>query len=736
MEPIRQNLSGYSLPWTGLGGGEQPKAVLHQGRLRAFVRCLVHIIPVVTTAGVVYLNFRNVYYANAGAPYQNVKLQALQFAAKLHEAFIVASLSTVVLNHIRYSLLSEDGVPFSVLSVGHLLGQFSQIWRLDLWTSLFVPRRPKRYPQQLQLALLVLAALFLAATCGPASAITMIPKLDWWQMIRENDSDKYYVATAVPQLWPNNPTAANLPSKNCSLPGGHLIQACPSGGYLTLLQYIEFGDSSGPKRANVTFQQDNTARSVASEQLLGGPDTALSAYRASSVSQLVADALWSYWNPARTGVDLNSISRDRISVSLMTKRTVPLVRKPQVEARCNLLGFQGGPGARLFLPALDANPNMTWEFDPLTLWNLTAFQASDAGVQFTWVNVSNSVRPSIGAAFLIPGYNLTMVDGSFFIDGKSIPTYAQPPIIVGCAVDARWVPVEMWLDPQSDNFAHQDSVFYDMTTNEAKSSPPPQIFIEPSWADALNIVPEGANTTLIRNLVRPISGDNGPLRPWPYRPQEAWSFMLSVLLTDALSRVTPPGGARLYNSSSLDRPAVDYVAQLSTGNWTQVRFDNFRYGYGYGLNGVLIKIAMVVLLAHASIALAHTITAVYGGWSSEAWGKVEELIALAINSSPSEGLQNTCAGIKSSETWGRMVRIRVRMHKEGVQPGHLEMVFDGEDIVEKDAVNESEIPLRGHTEYATVAGESAIARYERAQPGVAYGALPGLEDRRSKWNRE
>jgi hypothetical protein len=404
------------------------------------------------------------------------------------------------------------------------------------------------------------------------------------------------------------------------------------------------------------------------------------------------------------------------------------VRKPQVEVTCESNIYQPGPSqSQLYLPPLDGNLESTWGFNPSALWNLTAFQdANSTDVQFAWVNVSARGGPSIGAAFLVPGYNLTMVEGGDFsveVDGKEIPGYAKPPMIVACSVDAQWVPVNVWLDPESDNFAHQDTVFYNATTTSNANYPPPQrIYIDPSWAEVLNMVPDGdgANATQIQNLIRPLSGDT---EFFGYVPQESWSFLLSIFLADALARVAPPGGANLQNPSRID--ALTYSRHAD--DWTGVRFANFRYGYGYGVRGAVIKLAIAILLAHAALALVHTIRAVSGGWSSTAWGSVEELIALAINSPPSRRLQNTCAGIGRLETWRAVLRIRVRVleYPRGgaARPGHLEMVFDNEDLVEKHAARESVVSLQSYTTGTVVEDESVVARYERPQAGVAYGAL-------------
>ena len=104
-----------------------------------------------------------------------------------------------------------------------------------------------------------------------------------------------------------------------------------------------------------------------------------------------------------------------------------------------------------------------------------------------------------------------------------------------------------------------------------------------------------------------------------------------------------------------------------------------RYGYGYRWKGShTVQFGVTVLLLHMAIAIAHSVFVFYkvviqneGLVSS--WTTVAELIALALNSSPSPRLQDTCAGVEAAETWRQVVTVRE------TYPGHLEMVVRPED---------------------------------------------------------
>ena len=82
------------------------------------------------------------------------------------------------------------------------------------------------------------------------------------------------------------------------------------------------------------------------------------------------------------------------------------------------------------------------------------------------------------------------------------------------------------------------------------------------------------------------------------------------------------------------------------------------------------------------------------GVSSSVWDSVTELVALAINSSPTGALQNTCAGIIGTRAFRTVVRIRE------TDAGHLEMLFGEEDDYK---MQTGELKL--NEKYGRIAGE-------------------------------
>lgn len=75
------------------------------------------------------------------------------------------------------------------------------------------------------------------------------------------------------------------------------------------------------------------------------------------------------------------------------------------------------------------------------------------------------------------------------------------------------------------------------------------------------------------------------------------------------------------------------------------------------------------MLAYCALVLGHIIYSAISGVSSTAWDSTAELVALAMNSSPTEILRNTCAGIVGRQAFKTSVRVMA------TNPGHLELVF-------------------------------------------------------------
>lgn len=103
-------------------------------------------------------------------------------------------------------------------------------------------------------------------------------------------------------------------------------------------------------------------------------------------------------------------------------------------------------------------------------------------------------------------------------------------------------------------------------------------------------------------------------------------------------------------------------------------------GCAYSIDGIFTTLAIVVMFAFCVLAIAHAVYLAVSGVSSNAWNSAAEVVALAMNSSPTTYLHNTSAGIIGVNTFKTSVRILAK--GRDVQREHLELVFGDEGLAD------------------------------------------------------
>jgi hypothetical protein len=95
-------------------------------------------------------------------------------------------------------------------------------------------------------------------------------------------------------------------------------------------------------------------------------------------------------------------------------------------------------------------------------------------------------------------------------------------------------------------------------------------------------------------------------------------------------------------------------------NWTQFVVTTSRFGYGYSLNTSTTKIAVIVLLLHAVVAICAIMALMVNKKASPSLSTIGETLALALNSKPPDELKNTGAGVNRLATWKTNFQLRVQ----------------------------------------------------------------------------
>ena len=192
-----------------------------KSRKHAFLRSLIHIPSLVITGGVLTLTFGNVFWKRPSEDL-NVILNSLQFAAQFHATLIVASLSAMLLHYVHHQLVSERGVPIGFIGSVFQLGMIEYLFQKEF------------YSLKIRYVLLFVPASLLIMLTGPASAITMLPRLQFWDVqnlwLGTGDVNiRMYMQGNEIDLFPETLNAANLPPR-CFFANASLQSDCPSYG--------------------------------------------------------------------------------------------------------------------------------------------------------------------------------------------------------------------------------------------------------------------------------------------------------------------------------------------------------------------------------------------------------------------------------------------------------------------------------------------------------------------------
>ena len=214
------------------------------------------------------------------------------------------------------------------------------------------------------------------------------------------------------------------------------------------------------------------------------------------------------------------------------------------------------------------------------------------------------------------------------------------------------------------------------------------INISESWARYLNPSVQNTNTTLFNILMQQPQFDLQKGETPERAVLQVASLALVMLTTNGLARTgwgsTLQGVVKRKGTQKEGLPDGDYwlsgrgdvfeVDPIKSRNWTSFRVGSSLEGYAYNTLTTPPKIAIAIMMVYCVLVLGHTIYSGITGVSSNCWDTIAEVTALAINSTPTAALRNTCAGISELHIFKLPVRILVSRDEEG-EGEHLELVF-------------------------------------------------------------
>ena len=148
---------------------EEAKVAIYRSYSIAFLHAVPHLIPLLAIVVLIVLNTNGYFIGDISIS----AASAFQFAAKLLELMIQASLATILLSIVRRHVLGA-GLPLGALFAPSRTTDVSYLWSLEFWGSVTAKRR---FGWRMVM-LLILIPLFvvLAAVVGPSTAVLIVPR--------------------------------------------------------------------------------------------------------------------------------------------------------------------------------------------------------------------------------------------------------------------------------------------------------------------------------------------------------------------------------------------------------------------------------------------------------------------------------------------------------------------------------------------------------------------------------
>ena len=639
---------------------ERKKTAIRRDRKVAGLAGAIHFLPVGTAISMCALNLKGYYIGGelAGPLDQDTeKFAGLQFAAKLHELTINASLATMILTYIRHELAIGRGVPFGAIFAGMHFQHISVLWSLEFWGAVFA-KETKRRRKCILLTMIVTGAL-LGVSVGPASASILRPRLDDWPA----GGTEFWINGSAQDIWPTELTKA-LVQETCATDTGDL--SCPYGSWQTfadgyLSHWPELVSEGympnaiqipGPKSIRqVVLDSSNTKG-----QFNNGDATssAFMPYAAIAGALTETGRYWA-WAARNLGGKWRFQYRRNAVYDVSTIQ-------PLVHTKC--FAFDNASDTFPFYDLYDDHNGVT-SFN-YTLPKIEPLLPSS-------IKGANSSGNPILSWYTIPqASNKTNLAAIAFVPALELPVFT-------CTVDARQMPILQRSQRNEIQLVDSKEPGY---VNPSGNGLVP-ISVDPQWASFLNPTILQSNLTAFGSMVRSAGLWNTTQKTDKALHPAAVESIIALMVVNGIARsdwkysivgnlkglppefnndiskgcaewcqqIMPRHGLLGYGGSAFDFNASLYP------NATMLTMHAHSSGYAYSSKGKTTKVSIIILLFYSTLAVLHWLYLFCVGETSSSWDSSGEIAALALNSPRTDMLRNTGAGIESTETFAAQVRV-------------------------------------------------------------------------------
>jgi hypothetical protein len=677
---------------------EEKKAVMKKDRMMATLRCIVHLVPMSGAVALLILNGSNHYIGgelSGSAGQDSQKLGALLFAAKLHELFMLASLSAIVITYIRKELAFGEGVPFGTVFAAGQFKDLTFLWSPELWGSVY-QQWQKKQKKWFTISLLVICSI-LGLTVGPSTGILMRPRLDEWPAggttFWINATENLLRPTVIETSAALDPCAVDKGDLSCPASGWQVFnqQYFPRwktlGGMGAVPQELYMSGRTSLRRF---ILRTRNAQNF-DDSLLWANAFTMASVSASNVADALVD-LERLWINAAANSDIGNF-RYRRDVSFTTESSQPLVL-----TRCLDTQYESNDTIRLLFPNFG---NVTLQFGPGTATSLGNYAIFEDSPQFTDKNAISRVERLLTAdkpsLYWIDNADILKDTNASLTVVATVPAQSDhPATYYTCSIDSRFANVTLKTLRSSITQVFGDPTGYDNTGTFNPEYQP--VRLSADWAQYLNplVSTMNSNTTVFSTLASTagIWTSNQTTDPVWY-PMVVENILATLIangigranfnrtmvgtligLDDAsrswslgawVQQMLPKNGVLGYGGNAFDISAEDKALA------TQFMLKANILGYAYSPMGKTQVAAMIVLSMYVLLVLCHIGYTAVTGWYSSGWGSPSELTALAMNSTPTDKLKNTGAGIETIQVFKEQVTVRLRDDR-------LQMIFKGDGV--------------------------------------------------------
>lgn len=664
---------------------------MYKHRGHAVWHCAIHVAPVTAAFVLLVLNCKQYYIGGelSGATGEDTeKLGGLQFAAKLHELLILASLGTIIFTYIRRELVLGAGIPFGALFVGFQIDSISLLWSPEFLGTIYHKWQAPRSRKIILISIIVVCTL-LGVSVGPSSANLMKPRLDFWPA----GGTSYWINTTSSDLSPE--LLSDSPSlEHCAIDTGDA--ACPYGDWQMIQQeYHSFWPRLVPMGSMPLHIDIPSPYSMRTMQVFQRSTS--DAWRAGEYN-----TIWGGKFSLAT-VPSAPIADGLAEVARLWSRAMAATNHAHFEWRKDVRFIAKAPQStvysRCYEGIVDDLDDLQLRFPILPAYDLDS-KSNDGTVHQEGFHLdTNSTTIQIVEELLSPGTpaTLTFIDDEVMLNATNstllvIATFPDSTknssLVYSCGIDSRSSITE--LTTYRNEYKLVTGLPPHWESGPVNTSLP-KITPSAAWARYMNPIMPNENATVFSKIASTAGLWNTSLPAAPYYFPAIVEGILTTMVANGIARASynasmiralkgRDGNGNQWNATGWFKylfprhlfgkgTSIFDISPAQQAAATEFQMSAAANGYAYSYKGAIQKAALGVFLVYIVLAIGHFGYSIATGWTSTAWDTLPEIAALAMNSQQTAALRNTGAGIATVGVFEETVKVRAK------DANNLEFVF-------------------------------------------------------------